>query len=143
MHSNIAESTNITWFITFTFTITRIPSISFIAYTCINQFFTFASTFIIIQTLFIIKNTCIQSTCTLTRFMPFYVYPLSHASLSINSLHSHHDLSSFKRCLLLQTLASNLHVPLHVSCHFICLGSLVLDIRLNTLKLISAIFHYF
>ena len=60
--------------------------------------------------------------------------PLSHTYLSINSLHSHHHLSSFQRCLLLQTLASSLHSHLHVSCHSMCLVSLVLDIRLNTLK---------
>ena len=53
--------------------------------------------------------------------------------LSINSLHSHLHLLSFQRCLLLQTLPSNLHLHLHVSCHSICLVSLVLDIRLNTL----------
>ena len=69
-----------------TLTITKIPRISFITYTFIDQFFTFASTFMIIPTL-----------------------------------------------LLLQTLASNLHLHLHVSCHFMCLVSLVLDIRLNTL----------
>ena len=31
-----------------------------------------------------------------------------------------------------QTLACNLHVHLHVSCRFMCLVSLVLDIKLNT-----------
>ena len=39
----------------------------------------------------------------------------------------------FQRCLLLQTIESNLHSYLHVLCHFICLVSLVLDIKLNTL----------
>ena len=58
---------------------------------------------------------------------------LLHTPLSINSLHSLQHLSSFQRCLLLKTLASNLHLHLHVSCHFMCLVSLVLDIRLNTL----------
>ena len=51
----------------------------------------------------------------------------------INSLHSHLHLSLFQRCLLLQTLASNLHLRLQVSCHFICLFSLVFEIKLNTL----------
>ena len=36
--------------------------------------------------------------------------PLSHTPLSINSLHSHLHLSSFQRCLLLQTLAFSLHL---------------------------------
>ena len=63
----------------------------------------------------------------------FQIDPLSHSPLSINSLHSHLHLSSFQRCLLLQTLASNLHLHLHVSCHFMCLFSLVLDIILNSL----------
>ena len=58
---------------------------------------------------------------------------MSHTPLSINYLHSHLHLSSFQRCLLLQTLASNLHLHLHVSCDSLCLVSLVLDIRLNTL----------
>ena len=48
-------------------------------------------------------------------------------------MHSHLRLSSFQRCLLLKTLASNLHLHSHVSCHFMCLVSLVLGIRLNTL----------
>ena len=64
---------NITRIITFTCAITRIPNISLITYTFINQFLTFASIFIIIPTLFIITNTCIQYTFTLTYFMPFYV----------------------------------------------------------------------
>ena len=53
--------------------------------------------------------------------------------LSLNSLHSHLHLFLFQRCLLLQTIASNLHSHLHVSSDCICLVSLVLDIRLNTL----------
>ena len=61
------------------------------------------------------------------------IYPLLHIPLSINSLHSHWHLSLFQRCLLLQTLASNLNLHLYVSCYFICLVSLVLDIKLNTL----------
>ena len=44
--------------------------------------------------------------------------PLSHTPLSINSLHLHHlHLFIFRRCLLLQTVASNLHSHLNVSCH--------------------------
>ena len=54
-------------------------------------------------------------------------------SFFINSLHSYLHLSLFQRCLLLQALASSLHLLLQVSCHFICLVSLVLDTRLNTL----------
>ena len=51
----------------------------------------------------------------------------------INSLHSHLHLSSFQRCFLLQTPASSLNLHLHVSTHYICLASLVSDIRMNTL----------
>ena len=61
------------------------------------------------------------------------INPLSQVSLSINSLHSHLHLSSFHLCLLLQTNASNLHLLLQVSHHSICLISLLLHIRLNTL----------
>ena len=57
----------------------------------------------------------------------------SHIPFSINSLHSHLHLPSFHLCLLLQTLTSNIHLHVQVSCHFIYLVSLVLDIRLNTL----------
>ena len=63
----------------------------------------------------------------------FQKNPLSHIPLSINSLHSNLYLSLFQRCLLLKTLAPNLHSHLHVSCHSMCLVSLVIDIRLNTL----------
>ena len=41
-------------------------------------------------------------------------------------------LSSFHICLLLQILASSVHLHLHVLCHFMYLVSLVLDNRLNT-----------
>ena len=59
---------------------------------------------------------------------------LSHIPLSINCIHSHLHLSSFHLCcLLLQTLPSNLHLHFQVLCHFMCLVSLVLDIRLNTI----------
>ena len=68
-----------------------------------------------------------------SQLIGFQINFLSHTSLSINSLHSHLPLSSFQRCFLLQTLASNPHLHLHVSCHYICLVSLVLDITLNTL----------
>ena len=68
-----------------------------------------------------------------SQLLEFQAFPLSHIPLSINSLHSHRYLSLFQRCLLLQTIASNLHLHLQVSCHFICLVSLVLDIKLNTL----------
>ena len=73
------------------------------------------------------------------QLLGFQIYPLSHIPLSINSLHSHQHLSLFRRCLLLQTLASNLHLHLHVSCHFIRLVSLVLEIKLNTLTFKSFI----
>ena len=49
------------------------------------------------------------------------INPLSRLSLSLNScLHSHLHLSSFHICLLLQTLASNLHLHLRVLCHSMC-----------------------
>ena len=63
----------------------------------------------------------------------FQIKSLSHIPLSINSLHSHLHLYSFHLCLLLKTLASRLHLHLQVSCHSMCLVSLVLDIRLNSL----------
>ena len=66
-----------------------------------------------------------------SHILGFQIKPVSHLPLSINSLHSHPHLSLFQCCLLLQTLASNLH--LHVSCQDTCLVSLILDIRLNTL----------
>ena len=68
-----------------------------------------------------------------SQLLGFQINPLSHTPLSINSLHSHLHLSTFQRCLLLQTLASNLDLHLHASCHSKCLVSLALDIRLNTL----------
>ena len=75
-----------------------------------------------------------------SQLLRFQIYPLSHIPLSINSLHSHLHLFLFHRCLLLQTMASNLHLHfLHFSCHFINLVSLVLDIRLNTLTFKSFI----
>ena len=68
-----------------------------------------------------------------SHILGFQINPLSHHPSSINSLHLHLCLSLFQRCLLLQTLASNLHLHLQFSCHSICLVSLVLDIILNTL----------
>ena len=68
-----------------------------------------------------------------SQLLGFQINPLSHTTLSINSLHLHLCLSSFQRCLLLQSPASNLHLHLHVSCHSMCFVSLVLDIRLKTL----------
>ena len=68
-----------------------------------------------------------------SQLLGFQINPLSHFPLSIDSLHSHLDLSLFQCCLLLQTLASNLNLHLQVSCHSMRLVSLVLDIRLDTL----------
>ena len=48
-------------------------------------------------------------------------------------MHSHIHLSLFHLCLLLQTLAPSLHLHLQVSCHYVCLVSIVLSIKLNTL----------
>ena len=73
------------------------------------------------------------------QLLGFQIYPLLHIPLSINSLHSQWHLLLFQRCLLLQTLASNLHLHLHVSCHFIYLVSLVIDFKLNTLTFKSFI----
>ena len=70
---------------------------------------------------------------------------LSHTPLTISYLHWHLNLSLFQRCLLLQTLASNLNMHLHLSCYLV---SLVLDIRLNIstfmlfITLITQIFPY-
>ena len=61
-----------------------------------------------------------------SKLLGLQINALSHEPLSINSLHSHLHLSSFQRCLLLQTLPSNIDLHLHVSCHFMCLVSLVL-----------------
>ena len=68
-----------------------------------------------------------------SQLLGFQINPLSHKPLSIHSLHSHLHLSSFQRCLLLQTPASKLYLLLHISCHSMCFVSLVLDIRLNSL----------
>ena len=58
----------------------------------------------------------IPFTLTITRIPSI---PLLHTPLSINSLHLHQHLSLFQCRLLWQTIASNLHIHLHVSCHFI------------------------
>ena len=49
-----------------------------------------------------------------SQLLGFQINPLSHTPLSINSLQSHLHLFLFQRCLLLQTIASNLHLQLHV-----------------------------
>ena len=67
-----------------------------------------------------------------SQLLGFQINPLSHIPLSSNSLHSHLHLSSFQCCLLLQTRASNLHLHLHVLLYSMCLVSLVLAIRLET-----------
>ena len=70
------------------------------------------------------------------QLLGFQIYPLSHTILLIiSSLHSHLHLSSFHICLLLQTAEVNVHMHLQVSCHTICLASLILAIILNTLTL--------
>ena len=68
------------------------------------------------------------------QLLGFQIYHLSHTILlTKSSLHSHLHLSLFYIYLLLQTAEVNLHIHLQVSCHIICLVSLILDIRLNTL----------
>ena len=71
-----------------------------------------------------------------SRLLGFQINPLLHSPLLINSLHSHLHLSSFHLYLLLQTLASNLHLHLQLLCHFMCLVLLVYDIKLNTLTFV-------
>ena len=68
-----------------------------------------------------------------SQLLGFQMDSLSHTPLSINSLHSHLHLLPFQRCLLLQRLASNLHLYLNGSCHSIYLVSLLLNIKLSTL----------
>ena len=75
------------------------------------------------------------------QLLGFQINSLSHTPLSINSLYPDIHLSSFRLCLLLQTLASNLHLHLQVSYHSICLVSVVLDIRLGTLTFVSLTTH--
>ena len=68
-----------------------------------------------------------------SQLLGFQINPLLHTPLSINSLHSHLHLSLFQRYLLLQKLASNLHLHLQFPCHSMSLVSLLLNIRLKTL----------
>ena len=74
-----------------------------------------------------------------SQLLGFQINPISHIPLSINSLHSYRHLSSFHLCVLLRTLASNLHLHLQVLFRSACLLSLVLYIRLNTLTFIFLI----
>ena len=74
---------------------------------------------------------------SLSQLLEFEINPSLHTPLSINSLHLQLYLSSFQRYFLFQTLSSNLHLHLHVWCHFLCLVSLVLDIRLKALTFAS------
>ena len=67
------------------------------------------------------------------QILGFQINPSSHLPFSINSLHSHLRLLLFQHGLLFQTLASNLHLHVKVSCQDTCLVSLVIEIRLNTL----------
>ena len=69
-----------------------------------------------------------------SQLLGFQINPLSHTPFSIkSSLHAHLHLSSFHVCLLLQTLSVNLQMHLQVSCKIMCLVSLILDIKVNTL----------
>ena len=56
-----------------------------------------------------------------SELLGFQINILSHIPLSSNFLHSHRHLSLFQHCLLLQTLASNLHFHLQVLRHSIYL----------------------
>ena len=69
-----------------------------------------------------------------SQLLGFQINPLSHMPLSTDSLHSHLHLHLFQRCLLLETLESNLHFHLQISCHSVCLFSLFIDIRLNNVQ---------
>ena len=73
----------------------------------------------------------------------FIINPLSHIPLSINYLHSHCHLSLFHLCLLLQTLSSSVHICFYMFLATLCLVLLVLNIRLNTLRLIFLTIHNF
>ena len=84
-----------------------------------------------------------------SQLLGFQIYPLWHKPLSVNSLYSHRHLSSFQRCLLLQTLASNLHSHLHLKSfttsetHIFAYGSLILlQLPLHLLVLILKRVHY-
>ena len=67
------------------------------------------------------------------QLLGFQINPLSHIPFS------HLHLSSFHLCLLLQTAAVNLHMHLQISCHIICLVSVILNIKLNALTLMFLI----
>ena len=109
----------------------------------INIFSTFFDQFInyffSAFTIFIMSPTSHDLWYSHSQLLGFQIIPLSHASLSTNSWHSHFHLSLFQRCLLLQTLALNLHSDLHVSWNSIYLVSLILDFRLNILLLMFSI----
>ena len=64
-----------------------------------------------------------------SQLLVFQMNPLSQLTFSINSLHSHLHLSSFQRCLLLQKLASNLHLhyKVHAIVYILLHLSLILD----------------
>ena len=64
-----------------------------------------------------------------SKLLGFQLNPLSH--IPLYSLHSHLHLSSFHHFLLLQTLATSLHVHLQVSYYFMYRVFIVLEIRLN------------
>ena len=67
------------------------------------------STNLFLHLQFSLSRYCITShDLSHSQLLGFQIYPVSHTLLSINSLHSHRHLSSFQRCLLLQTLATNL-----------------------------------
>ena len=55
------------------------------------------------------------------QLVEFQINSLLHTPLPINSLHSNLHLSSLQRCLLLQILASDLHLHLYFSCHSMAL----------------------
>ena len=75
-----------------------------------------------------------------SQLLGLQLIPLSQAiSSTKSSLHSHLHLSSLQICLLLHTISLNLQIHLQLSCHSICLVSLILEIRSNTLTLIFLI----
>ena len=72
-----------------------------------------------------------------SHILEFQTNPSSHLPLPINYLRSYLHLSLFQGCLLLETLASNLHLQVKVSWQDACLVSLILHITLNTLIFMS------
>ena len=114
----------------------------FISINIFTTFFNLSSSFFLHSQLFQSNSKNFQSkyclmSCSLShshsQILGFQMNPLSHIPLSINSLGSHLHLSLFQHCLLLQTLAPNLHLHLDVSCYFI---SCFIISRLNTLTFI-------